>query len=243
MNITLKSVACAVLLASAVNTYAQQGVADSTFKQAPVNNTIAYFSKAMNTQSGLYNGQEYLFYNRQKDDNVFLENQTTWSNGTVSYDGTFYGDVPLMYDLLRGQVIVLLYDKTSNVILNNYKISGFTLLNHQFVYRNADSLNTNGFKPGIYDQIYSGRTEVLVRRSKSLYITQSQKNTYNQKNEIYVKHDDVYFEVGSKGKLLNVLKDKKKELRKYINDNNIEFKDNKESAIARVVLFYDKLTQ
>ena len=58
----------------------------------------------------------------------------------------------------------------------------------------------------------------------------------------YIKMGEKYIEVNSKGKLLDVLKDKKKELKKYISSANLDFGDAKEQAILKTVAYYDQIS-
>jgi len=64
---------------------------------------------------------------------------------------------------------------------------------------------------------------------------------YTDKN-YYLKKGGVYYEVNSRGKFLDVLQDKKKELKKYLKDNNISYGDNPELAMAALATYYDSLT-
>jgi hypothetical protein len=242
MNLNLRLSLCFVLFLLTANTYAQQRKGDSTFYQTPVNNAITYFKQAMGIQSGLYNGQEYVFYNQQKKDNVFFHDQEFWAVSTINYDGALFTDVPVMYDLFKDAVVIQLYDKTANYSLINEKIENFTLLNHHFIYKKSDSLSTNGLVSGLYDQLYNGKSEVLIKRKKELQITTTQQKLYLENNKLFVKKG-LYHEVSSRAGLLSILKDKKKEIRKYINDNNIEFRNNLELALVTVVAYYDTLTQ
>lgn len=241
MNVNINRIVCFILLTTAIKAYAQN-TADSTRTQTPVNNAITYFKAGVDLSSGLYNGPEYVFYERKKDDNVFFQNSVFWELCTVKYDGTVYTDVPVMYDIFKDKVVVQLYNKAQNLALVTEKISDFFLLKHHFVYREADSLNEGGLRSALYDQIYGGRSEILVRRTKSLIIAPNQQKTYPQEDKLFIRNKGAYYAIGSKGSLLNALKDKKKELRKFIKDSGIDFKD-RESASVQVAMYYDRLTQ
>ena len=243
MKINLWSAIFLTQLFFAVHTCAQQSKADSLQYQIPVNNTITYFKTTIGLNAGLYNGPEYVFYNREKENNVFFQNQTFWNKCTLTYDGTIYTDVPMMYDLFRDKVVVQLYNPAYNYSLINEKISDFTLLNHHFVYKTADSLNSEKIKSGLYDQLYNGKSEIIVRRTKALLTTIDQKKTYPETDRMFIYFKGEYYPIRSQHSLISVLKDKKKELKKYISDNNISFKDAEEQASVRVAIYYDKITQ
>src|ERR1700744_3095997 len=138
MKINLHAL-CFIQLVFAANTFAQQNTMDSTLNRTPVDNAIAYFKSGIGLKSGLYNGPEYVFYNRQKENSVFYQDRVVWDKCIVVYDGTLYTDVPVMYDLYEDKVVVQLYDQVYNYSLINEKISDLFLLGHHFVYRFADS--------------------------------------------------------------------------------------------------------
>ncbi len=242
-KINLKPVFSCMLLLITVNSFAQQHVVDSGRYQTAVNNTINHFKQTLGVQSGLYNGQEYISFSRLRQSNVFFHDAQTWDNGIVNYDGMIYTNVPMMYDLYKNVVVVQLYNMASSYTLITEKITDFTLQNHHFVYRFSDSLNTNGLQSGLYDQLYGGKTEVLVKREKILIVSSGQQNTFPEEDQIFIKVGNMYYPAGSQHKVLSILKAKRKDLRKYINDSNVIFKDNQEPATVRVAVYYDKLTQ
>src|SRR6202012_1661995 len=80
-----------------------QQLTDSLLNKAPINNAVSYLRQVIGVQSGLYNGQEYLFYSRQEKENVFFQDNIYFNQGAVNYDGAVFNDVPLMYDLYHDQ--------------------------------------------------------------------------------------------------------------------------------------------
>jgi hypothetical protein len=222
----------------AVSSFAQQTV-DSNRYNSSVHKVLEYFGTKTKIQSGIYNGPEYVFYSRKADTNVFFQSQVYFNPAVVNYDGNVYANVPVMYDLFKDQVITLFYDKFSAYTLLNPKLSDFTLLNHHFVYK--DEKEANGLKSGIYDQLYNGATEVLVKRVKNVLIAEKQKTTYPEKDIIYIKNSNSYYEVGSQGRMFKILKDKKLQLKKYVDDVNLDFGRDKEKAVSSIASYYDSL--
>ena len=53
--------------------------------------------------------------------------------------------------------------------------------------------------------------------------------------------NDVYYSVDGKNALLDVLKDKKDDLKKYIRTNKLNFKKNLESSLVLVTIYYSQL--
>ena len=75
-----------------------------------------------------------------------------------------------------------------------------------------------------------------------LIIRLAVKALFYNKNDYYMKKGDAYYKIGSKGSVLKLLKDKKSELQKYIKQNNINYGDNPEDAMAKIASYYDHLT-
>jgi hypothetical protein len=62
------------------------------------------------------------------------------------------------------------------------------------------------------------------------------------KEEFYVRKDNVYYKVAGKGALLDILKDRKKQLQQYIKTNKIKFNNDPGRALANIAGYYDHIT-
>jgi hypothetical protein len=221
---------------------------DTVAQQIALNYIKDAYNAAIGEQSRLYNGIEYNAYSPIIKGNANFLDKGDFTMGTVTYDGIFYKDVPIMYDINRNVVVALLYNKFSKYILLNERIESFDLLNHHFVHIKTDSLNKNpAISDGFYDQVYSRKLEVLVKRSKSIQNT-SGTNTLETyftatSRSFYLKKDNSYYSIGGQSALLTVLKDKKKELLQYIKTNKIKFKKTPEEAMVAIVNRYDELSK
>jgi hypothetical protein len=212
---------------------------------------MAHISDAYNTaigqQSRLYSGPEYVPYSPLIKGNAYFQDINTFNPGTVNYDGLFFKDVPMMYDLNKDVVVALLYNKISMYTLLNERVECFDLLNHHFVNILLDSLHTNmGIDPGFYAELYHGNVIVLAKYSKSLQ-TSSVGNTidtyFSPKKNFYLKKGNNYYSISGQGALLDVLKDKRKELQQYIKANKIKYRKAPEEAMVSIANQYDKLSQ
>jgi hypothetical protein len=224
--------------------FAQNNLADSASTQRVIAATVNNYYNAIGDQSRLYNGPEYTFYNPIIKGNPYLNDSPTFETGSVKYDGFEYNGVSILYDLNRDCAVILLSNKISMMRLITERIEWFNVPGHHFVYLNLD--RTTGLSPGFYDQLYNGQVELLVKRRKPLLKTSAISGTidnyFGASNDIYLKKGGVYKSIGSKGSILSVLKDKKKELKQYISSNNISF-DDKEQAMVKVAAYYDQLTK
>ncbi len=55
----------------------------------------------------------------------------------------------------------------------------------------------------------------------------------------YLKKGGTYYSVNNKRSLLNALKDKKTDIRKFIRKNGIRMKDDPDKALAKIIAWYD----
>jgi hypothetical protein len=167
--------------------------------------------------------------------------------GSVYYDGLYYTGVPMLYDLYSDEVAVLLYNHYSKFSLIKYRVKSFDFLDHHFINIDADTVNKgSGIKSGYYDELYNGKTEVLVKHSKSVQtntggITASERY-YSPSRNFYIRKNKVYYSVSSQGSLVDIFKDKKKELQQYVKANQIRFRRDPEEAMVKVATYYDHLT-
>jgi len=207
---------------------------------------IANYNTAIDQQSHLYNGPEYEFYDPIIKGNAYVFDIKTFSPGNVNYNGILYNNVPMMYDINKDVIVILLYNHFTKISLLSTRVSEFWLLDHHFVHINSDSTGRAALTTGFYDQLYAGHnTQILVRREKSIQTTTGSSTVesfFHETKGYYVKKGANYLSFSSKGALLDIFKDKKKELRQYIKTNNIDFRENFELAITNVASYYDQLT-
>lgn len=250
-NDTLKiSILCFLSIFFIGRSFGQTTSNDSTYLNSTISRTTQDFYNNIGQASRLYNGHEYLPYDRQiKNTALFPYGVHSWETGQVTYDGILYKNVPMMYDIYKDEVVILLYNKFSMCALLSNRVRDFSFANHHFVRVDADSIhNSNAdMVTGFYDQLYGGKTEVLARRKKTI---QNSSNAiaapeiyFISKDEYYIKKGNVYYKVSNtRHSVLNLLKDKKSILQKYLKDNDIQYNDNPEENMAKLTAYYDSLT-
>ena len=233
---------------------------NSSFSQAvavdsmALDNTIArinsQFYTSIGEQSRLYNGHEYLPYDpRIKNNALFPYDAKTWQTGEVNYDNVIYKNVPMMYDVYKDVVIVRLYNKFSMFSLLSNRVHDFAFANHHFIRLDADQINgsQSGITPGFYDQLYVGKIEILAKRGKTMQNSSNSlaapETFFQATNDYYLKKENTYYKIGSKGSVLKLLKDKKSQIQQYLKQNNISYGDDPESAMAKMASYYDHLTK
>ncbi len=218
---------------------AQPGAASN--EEVPKQKAIALFYNNINDNAGLYNGSEYIMYDQRiKGTPYFLDGSQ--QPGDVYYNGTLYPNVTLIYETTTESVVVREFGQGIFISLVNEKVNYFNLLGHTFVHLRPDSSNkiiTNGF----YDRLYNGPTAVYAKRQKTVYEDpRTFEKSFVESNHYYLNKDKVFYEVDGKNSVLSVFKSKKKDILKYIRQNDISYKKDPETAIVKMAEYYDKLT-
>lgn len=212
-------------------------------QQLAIKNTVSLYFKSLGEQSGIYRGPAYIGYPYELSNGHQFFESPKFAIGTIFYDGMLYQNIPMWYDLVKDQVVVQTLDSLSMIGLHHERIDYFSLLGHHFKKISQDS--SISLSTGFYDQIYNGKTEVLVRRSKGTLEDVSPEGIFTkilkQKNEIYLKKDAKYFSVLSSGSVLKALGNNQKEILNHLKKNAIKFKKDPEKAIVMMVSYYDQL--
>jgi hypothetical protein len=222
---------------------------DSTGKSAAVNYANALYAKAIGQQLPLNNGPEYYFYDpaEVRGSAYFMEMPHT--PGSVYYDGEKYTGVRLLYDIYKDELATIDNQSASYVLLPGL-VQNFDLLGHHFININTDTLaNNNVIKNGYYDELYSGRSAVLTKRKKEIQNYTSSVGELaaysfftTTKEEFFIRKDKVYYKVSSQGDVLDILKDRKSQLKQYIKANKIKYNKNTGTALASILAYYDQIT-
>jgi hypothetical protein len=229
-----------------VNIYAQASRSDSSSQQNALNNASTLFYASLGKSSPLFNGEEHYDYTPTITGNAYFLDVNSFSTGSVMYNGILFKGVPILYDVYSDNIIVLLHNNFTKYSLIKDKVSSFDLMAHHII--NIDSLSlppTAIIKPGFYDEVYKGKLEVLVKRSKNIQTT-SGLNTlesyFNPSINYYLKKNNVYYEISGKGSLLDLLKDKKKDIQQYIRANQINYRKDPAGALVKIASYYDHIT-
>jgi hypothetical protein len=232
-----------ICLLSVNDLFAQGSIDTSGFVSQPLKNTVDFYYRSIGDNSHLYNGSEYVSPVYRQDMHPYYKSILP-INGFLLYDGIRYQDVPLAYDLMQEVVITYRHDQHYRVQLVNEKIGYFTLLGHLFVRIEQDSTHGSVIGSGFYDRLYDGHLKVYAKRRKKLEETIVQ-NVVNkqmiEEDRYYIEKEGNYFAIRNKRSLFAALKDKKKDVKKYLRKNKLKFKDDPENVIIQAAGYYDRI--
>ena len=217
--------------------------ADDTTLHGNALNAINVYYQNLGEQSPLYNGSEYIEYAYSLQEGHPFFQMADFINGDINLDGMIFHDVPILYDMVKDQVIIQDFQKVYKINLPADRVQEFFLLGHFFVRLAHDS--SDQVKTGFYDQLYKGKIALFAKREKSMlekYSNIQISKVVISQNVYYIKKDGVYHTIKNKSSLLAALKSKKKEVQQYLKANDIKFKREPERAMIMAVKYYDQLT-
>jgi len=232
---------CYILLICGLSQHVTAQNADDTTLHENALNAIGVYYQNLGEESPLYNGSEYIEYAYTLQEGHPFFQVVNFINGNVNVDGMIFHDVPMLYDIVKDQLIIQDFQKVYKINLPADRVQQFFLLGHLFVHLNA----SDQVKTGFYDQLYKGKISLFAKREKKIlekYSNIQISKVVISQNVYYIKKDGVYYTIKNKSSLFSALKGKKKEVQQYLKANDIKFKREPERAMIMAVKYYDQLT-
>ncbi|SIT86420.1 hypothetical protein [Pontibacter indicus] len=219
---------------------------DTSFVSNAVSDALRQYRTAVGVHAHLYNGPEYFVPVKTYVKGHQFYQDKIYQNGAVKYDGTWFEDVPMLYDLVLDELVIVNHGSGQAQRLVKSRVDAFNLHGHNFVRLQADSTTSVSIQPGFYDMLHSGSVQVLMKREKILFeraSTEGMEGEYRDIDKFFLVKDGVYHQVSSKRSVMRVLQDQKKPLNKFASANKLRFRKNRENAIVRIAEHYDSLQQ
>jgi hypothetical protein len=229
-------------------TFLKTGMAQNNMNAPAVAPTIVkagdVYNPFIEKQSRLYDGIEHLGYSvRIKGHAYFLIKEL--QTGTLVYDELEFVNVPMLYDLLKDQVVIQHFNGFTKIGLVQEKVKEFTLNGHHFIRLKADTASHSPIITGYYDELYTGRLKVLVKRGKVIdeTIKDELEREFIQLDLFFIQKEGTYYIIKNYKGLLTILKDRSKEVRQYLRKNRIKYRKGREEAILKATVYYDSLNK
>ena len=205
---------------------------------------ISLYKEATAQSQNIYNGRLYYLYDARMEEHQFFGDRK-WQKGVVFYDGQRFDSIPMIYDIVRDELIIKHF-YGDHQMLQSEKVNYFLKDNHTFRRFEAGKDINPQMRTGFYDILYEGKSRTLVRRSKQRQEKIVDKKVitfFPEKDFYYILRNDRYHSVRTKKSVFNLFPERKKELRKALRDEKIKFRRNREIAIAKIVATYDDLAR
>lgn len=225
---------------------ALQGIAqsrsDSSAYQKSVTTSINGYKWAIRENLGLFNAPQYLFVFKQSYGFPFW-NADSLINSSIDYDGNYYDDVPLKYDLVNQAIITKSYEQSVQIALLNEKIKSFTINNHQFYKLDNFKNSYKNINTGFYDRLYVGRITIWAKRNKELKLSlnaEEQSGKFKEFDQYYIQTDNVFNLITEKANVNSTLKNNKA-IDIFMKQKKMKFADNIEDELIKIAMFYEQL--
>ena len=219
-----------------------QQAADTSIAMQQQKNALTLYYNALDIQSGLYNGSEYIVYvSLLKDGHPYLDTAQL-TTGSVFYDGLLYQNVPMLYDIVKDELIVQHFNKVFYVQLVQSKVENFNILGRKFIHLGKDSIQKGNIKNGFYELLYDGQIKLYARRTKTIqeFIPDMQvERRVFAANRYFIYKDNVFNEVFNQASVLKILADKKAGLTQALRKQHIKFRKQKETAMKLMLHQYE----
>jgi hypothetical protein len=210
---------------------------DSLVTAAAYTSAVQQYHSFIAPEPGLYRGRQYVVYAyRIRDGHPYFDEGRV-VKGAVLYDGILYNDVPLLYDLVKGLLITNDPFKFYKVALFNGQIDSFTLEDHIFI-RQKDSLSPSLPRVGFYEQLYKGRIMLLKKEKKTIQQNMDLSQYIEHTTSYYIKKGETWYPVNNKRSLLYALKDRSREVKKFLRKNGLKMRKEKENTLIKVSAWY-----
>lgn len=196
-----------------------------------------YFANQRETLA-IHNGRVFYGYPGTVDHAFYPE--TGWQNGSVLYDGIWYKDISLMYDIYKDEVVIL-HPTATPIRLFSERVQQFIFQGQTFVRLNP--AKNNILKSGFYQRLTEGNVTIFVRRYKKLeenIVDLAIERRFVSSNQYYVLKDGNYYAINKQKSLLELLKDSRQNIVQHLKQEKLRYKDNKEKTIVQIAEFYNQ---
>lgn len=192
--------------------------------------------------SPLHNGILYKHQKSLPNSTAYLDDLNYFKIGSVVYDGHSFENVLLMYDLVSDLLVTSTQDGLYMYSLITDKTSAFNIDGHHFV--KLVMPEKSSIKSGFFELLYDKELKVYLKRTKIFKEVIDRAgviSSYGSNVNYYLKRGETYYEITNQNSLLKLFKEKRKEIKKYMNEREISFSENPTKAIITLVSFYDSL--
>jgi len=218
------------------------GVTDSSFHDRLLTQAIQVYTRSPAARDRLYNGTLYPGYDRNGQGFPFFLSDTLLT-GSVEYDGIFYPEVPLSYDIVIDMVIMPDARRTFQFQLIAEKLRYFDVAQHHFLYLAPDSNAIRAPTAGFYEELYHGKATALARHIKKVQsIGRADENLfrYRQYDYYFLEVKGRYYPIHSEGDLLDAFGTDRNRVRDFIKKSRLRFKRDPESTLIKTTEYYSQ---
>lgn len=182
-------------------------------------------------------------YSKAVGDQFFLT--STFLKGSVTSNGRRFDNLDLKYDITNDELILRI-ESYPIIIMNKEMVDSFSLT---FENRNYNIINagndTSAVLRGYVNVLYDGPSTLYVKYTKKIQplAVDGRYDQFYQEHKIYLRKGAEIVPVAGKRNLLNILEDKKKEIRYYLRSSRLKLKEKNPGTFIPILKYYDSLRE
>lgn len=180
-------------------------------------------------------------YSGVTGDQFFLGN--IFFKGSVTFNGRKFDNLDLKYDIHNDELILSI-ESYPVIMMNKEMVDSFSLVlgSRIFSVINAGTDTSNVLR-GYVNVLYNGPSTLYVKYVKMIQPLgdDGKYDLFYQKHQAYLKKGPVIVPVEGKRTFINLLEDKKKEIRDYIKGSRIKIMKQDPYTFIPVLQYYDSL--
>lgn len=211
------------------------------FSQSTIDNrTYEIFDEIVGLENtNFFNGPQFKDeYPKAVGDSRYF-NQNVFAPNKIEYDGQWFSNVPLEYDIFSDNVITRSNDHMSNFIVQLIPgyISKFIINGHNFVKLEDSKFSSEG--NGFYEVATVGKSFELYikhfRNIKELTVDFAFQKIFVRKNYYLVHYEGAYHVINSSKDFKKVVSNRYKEVQKFRKDYKSIYKSDRTSFMIKLV--------
>ena len=230
-----------IILVLSLRSFSQPYYFDSVLVSHSSDFVKNFYNSNRNNFSPLYNGLMHY------PNSPFIEGTPywikDWQKGNIVFEGVFYENVIMKYDLVKDKVIVMSAEQGRvSLELLSQRVREFYFLGLKFIYLDKNSFVS--LKKGFYQELTAGNMIALCKTEKTIderIVGTSVERKFNQTKKYFIISNDRLYTINRKKDLSKAFKDHKKEVLGHIKQMNLKFNKNKEQIITEASTFYNKI--
>jgi hypothetical protein len=182
-------------------------------------------------------------YSKAIGDQFFLTN--TFLKGSVTLNGRRFNNLNLKYDIANDELILSI-EPNPSISMNKEMVDSFDLEYESRNYHiiNAGTDNSNILR-GYVNVIYDGPSRMYVKYTKKIQplAVDGRFDLFIEEHRIYLRKGNEVVYVKGKKQFVNLLADKKKEIRYYIKSSRIKLTQKDPETFIPVLKYYDSIRE
>ncbi|MEI8075394.1 MAG: hypothetical protein WCH78_11650 [Bacteroidota bacterium] len=239
---------CLVTVTSIFQTnsaHAQVSQKDSSFLKSSINHALTFYDQNIGEQSGKYNGSQNIGYPQGVIDKNPYFISPNFTKGYIVYDQVLYDNVNLVFD--ESADLVVLQDSSHKIELITEKLEAFGIGDNHFRYLIKKDESTNDLlKTGYYQILVDNKISLFKKETKKIsekIVSNELSYTIGTSQYYYLKKEGRFYEIQNKKGFFHLLKDKEKELKKYIKTQHFNYRKDKNYTLSNAVEYYNLITK